>query len=91
MLAALERKRDVVEQDATVDRQPQTRCLDNRPTAARRLQELEAEPPGAALQYFDLACGLRALLLETSDLRQLRLRLACHLRRRRTEARNKSL
>src|SRR5205085_3256083 len=91
VLPALERKLDVVEQHAVADRDAQVVRLHDGASAARRLEKLEAEPPGPPRQQLDLALRLRAFLLEPADLRELRLRLACHLRRRSAEACDEAL
>src|SRR5512132_4211511 len=51
------------------------RRLDDRPAAACRLQELEAERTAPPIEQLELTGRTRALLLEPLDLRQLRLRL----------------
>src|SRR5206468_753410 len=74
-LAALDRERRVVKKDALADRDLQAVRLDDRPPAARRLEELEAEPARLARQQRDLVGVPCLLLLQAADLRELRLRL----------------
>src|SRR5262249_6678957 len=85
VLAALDRERDVIEQRPAADRDLQVVRLDDRASAPRRLEELEAQSSASSCQELDLALRLASLLLEPADLRQLRLCLPRHLRRRRTE------
>src|SRR6185312_13380588 len=91
VLAALDRERDTVEQRAPADPHGQLLGLDDRATAARRLQELESESSSLAREQVDLVRRVRALLLVPLDLAHLHLRLARHLLRRSAEARHESL
>src|SRR5207253_4127043 len=75
VLATLDRERHVREQVLVAGRQLEVLHLDDRPPAAGRVEELEAERPPAARQQRQLLGGLATLLLEARDLRQLRLRL----------------
>src|SRR4051794_39370500 len=75
MLAALQRERHVAQQCAVADRQRQAVGLDDRASAARRLQELEPERAVSPRQQRDLLRRLLAFLLQPADVRQLRLRL----------------
>ena len=76
VLPALEREGDVREQEAVTSRHRELLHLDDRAAAARRLQELEAQPPGPAAEQRSLSRGGLLLLLEPCDLGELRLRLA---------------
>src|SRR5579859_3863534 len=75
VLAALERERRVAQQLTLADRDIEVLRLDHGASAARGLEELEAERARATRQQRDLACGGRAFLLEPLDLRELGLRL----------------
>src|SRR5438876_7104934 len=75
MLATVDRERDVAEEQLLAGTELRPVDLDDRPSAARRVEELEAEPPRAPGQQVDLASHLLPLLLETADVRQLRLGL----------------
>jgi len=79
VLAALDRERDVLEQDAIADPDLDVLRLHDGSPAARRLQKLESEPLVPPRQQVDLVLRLRLLLLEAADLRQLRLSLPRHL------------
>ena len=75
MLAALDRQRDIVEQVLVARRERQLLDLGHHLSAARRVQELEAEPLRAAREQGELVGGDRLLLLQPPDVRELRLRL----------------
>src|SRR5439155_14605952 len=75
VLAAFDRKRRGAQQLPLADAYVEPVDLDDRAAAARRLQELEAERALPARQECDLGIRILPLLVEPSDLRQLRLRL----------------
>jgi hypothetical protein len=91
VLAALDRKVRGFQQHAVADPEAEPFDLEDGPAAARRLEELEPEAPGSARQQIDFALRLRAFLFQALDLRQLHLRLACHLFRRGPEACDEAL
>ena len=91
MLAALEREGGVREQELVARRNCEALGLDHRPSAARRLQELEPELGAPPRQQLDLLRRARALVLQPGDLRQLRLRLPGLLLRRGAEAGDEAL
>ena len=76
VLSPLERERGLTEQNPVArHRHVQTIRLDHRASTPRRLEELEAEPARLAGEERDLVGGGGALLLESADVGQLRLRL----------------
>ena len=75
VLLTLDHERAAFDQLLPARREPEPFDLDHDPAAARRLQELEAEAPSPLRQVLELAGGLLALLLEATDLRELRLGL----------------
>ena len=90
VLAALERERRVVEQLALADPEGDALRLDDGSSAARRIDEAEAEPLRSAREQRDLLADLRLLLRQAADLRQLRLGLL-RLRLLVAEARDEAL
>src|SRR5206468_1681735 len=75
VLAALEREAHSAQQLSLADADVESVRLDHDPPAPRRFQEVEAQRAALALQQRDLVRRDAALLLEPSDVRQLRLRL----------------
>src|SRR5438552_2144110 len=75
MLAALDRKRRVVQQRPPWDADLERLRLEHGAPAARRVDEAETEPSRLARQQRDLLADLFLLLSKTADLPQLRLRL----------------
>jgi hypothetical protein len=74
VLAALHREGDVRKEGLVSGCELDAFRFDHDPSAAGRLQEVEAEALRAAGQEADLAAELASLLLEAADVRQLRLR-----------------
>src|SRR5439155_13834851 len=75
VLAALDRQGDVTKQRSAGHADLQGFSLEDGATAARRIDEPEAEPLRLARQQRDLALDLRLLLGQAAELGQLRLRL----------------
>ena len=75
VLATVDRQRHVVEQVLVTRRERKVIDLGDHLPAARRVQELEAEPLPTAGEQRELVGGDRLLLLQPPDVRELRLRL----------------
>jgi hypothetical protein len=75
VLAALERERRLAEKRPVSRRNQEVLGLDDRPPAARGLQELEAKGPARARVTLELVGSLGTLLLQAGDVRELRLGL----------------
>src|SRR5581483_8177709 len=75
VLAALERERDPLEQLLLACRQRQALDLQHRSPAARRREEVEPEPTRSPLEQRELVGGGGAFLLQSPDVRELRLGL----------------
>src|SRR2546428_489626 len=72
---APERERRPAQKLPLPDAHVEALCFEHGASAARGLQELEAERAGATREQRDLVGGLLSLVLQTLDLRHLRLRL----------------
>src|SRR5436190_14546636 len=91
VLASLDRERDAVQQDALADRDAEAVRFEHGASAARRLQEFEAELLVLPREEIDLVGRLLALLLVALDLPHLHLRLPRHLFGRGPEAGDETL
>src|SRR4051794_13354324 len=91
VLASFDREGRALQENPIADAHVESFCFDDRSTATRGLQKLEAELLALAGQQVDLALRLGALLFETLDLGELDLRLARHLLGGRAEAGHESL
>src|SRR5215470_6906533 len=75
MLTPLDRERRIAKKRAVTDAKLQAVGLDDRASAARRLEELEAERPGLPGKKRDIIRSRRPFLLQPADVCELRLRL----------------